>query len=237
MRILWIACLIALPNPVWAFEELDTRSRAVKVIKPEVPAQTDKPAAEPEPEYFPDEPKEADSSSKASSGPTAPSSSSTSTRMARKRTPTKYYGRIELGSESEFTTRLGYKHAIGRYLYGEFSGFFSAYGEDEFSRSTYGPELGIGARFPNRTIFTPWTVAGPGYETWKQKYEGRTYDKGSSSTLRYELGVTAAMTNNFGMIVARRVKNYNGKTPRLRDGVTPSKKRRRTYEIGFQMMF
>jgi hypothetical protein len=141
------------------------------------------------------------------------------------------------GSGSFYTT-LVLHYFYNEYLGIDTRGFYSKYVSEKNSEEVFGPEVDGVVRLPNPTMVTPFAGAGPGYEKWLRKYDGKTFDDSGSFTLNLFYGLHIKLAGNFGMQVTNRQKTYIDDPPRVFSNRRSREDRSSSYwDIGFIVMF
>jgi len=211
-----------------AYEETDAKSGKTKTVAPLAPA-----AAGDEgdvPVYFEEEP-EPEAAGLASSGSTV------SARPARADRPVGVTGALGFGSGS-FYGRLALSYGLLPYVFTDVSGFYQSKTQRSYQGEAYGGEWDLVLRLNNRTMFTPYLGAGPGFEVWKQEFANAAEEHSQSWTGSYFFGLLVAFTKHFGMTVERREKRYFYDYPQNEDGSeNPRGKQVASIDVGFQVMF
>lgn len=106
---------------------------------------------------------------------------------------------------------------FNRWIGLDFSAFYKNSSRDNERDTVYGPEIDLVFRFPNRTIVTPFTGVGPGYEFWKRTKDDTVFDESSSLTANAFIGLSLGLTKNFGLQVVQKWTSYLNPPPRSWD--------------------
>jgi len=135
---------------------------------------------------------------------------------SRETPPIGISGGIGVG-DGYYNINLTLAYYFNRWIGIDFSGFYQNDTGKNYQSVVYGPETDLIFRFPNRTIVTPFTGAGPGYEFWKRTKDDEVFDEASSLTANALLGLHLGLTKNFGLQVVQKWTSYLNPTPRTWD--------------------
>jgi hypothetical protein len=150
--------------------------------------------------------------------------------------PVSIMGSIGFAQES-FFGKLTVGYGLYEYLGVDTTAFYLSDQNRHTQRKSYGTDIALVGKIPNRTIFTPFVGAGPGYEKWSYQKDGETYDNSQALTAFYYWGVLVTFTKHFGLTLSRRMKYFLTDTPLEEDGKTRINNPLASIDAGFTVMF
>jgi len=222
MIIILAAWPLIYPSQAFAFEESDPVTGQQRTIQRTLPAEPIDPEAS-SPEYFSEE-----------------ESNGSVIKVFRRKDPIRYdqirsYLNLGVSSQNNFAPKLTVAYPLYRYVHLRGSLFYWNRQNESLSASGYGPEFDGILVYENRTVFSPYTGLGFGFESWTQQTEFKE-ERDQDLFATYFIGLDIRMSKNFGLQLSRRAKQFAGSGPLAYNGKHREKEQIYT-DISFRAFF